>query len=82
MAPTKLASVSELTTCACQGRDYKARDVVDAALFRGELDSRWQEAKKQRRLAQSRYRRSPKGLVEISDLRSETDKNVCPTDVF
>jgi len=29
--------------CACRGREYKARDVIDAALFRGELDSNWRQ---------------------------------------
>ena len=29
--------------CACNGQDYKARDVIDAALFRGELASIWKE---------------------------------------
>src|SRR5205823_11574732 len=29
--------------CACEGQEYKARDAIDAAHFRGQLDSLWQE---------------------------------------
>jgi hypothetical protein len=43
MAPTESASAGELAMCACRGREYKVRDLIDAALFRGELDSNWQQ---------------------------------------
>lgn len=43
MPPTESASAGELAMCACRGRDYKARDLIDAALFRGELDSNWRQ---------------------------------------
>ena len=43
MASTESASAGELAMCACRGRDYKAHDLIDAALFRGELDSNWQQ---------------------------------------
>jgi hypothetical protein len=43
MAPTESASAGELAICACRGREYKARDLIDAALFRGELDSNWRQ---------------------------------------
>jgi len=29
--------------CACRGRVYRARDLIDAALFRGELDVSWRQ---------------------------------------
>src|SRR5260370_42276387 len=33
----------DLIVCACGDQEYTARDAIDAALFRGELDSKWKE---------------------------------------
>jgi len=43
MPPTESASAGALAMCACRGREYKARDLIDAALFRAELDSNWRQ---------------------------------------
>ena len=43
MSPTQSATTGQLVMCACSGRNYKARDVIDAALFRGELASVWKQ---------------------------------------
>src|SRR5205823_14802611 len=33
----------DLIVCACGKRQYLARDAIDAAIFRGELDVKWKE---------------------------------------
>src|SRR5437868_1691286 len=43
MAPIQSISGDALVVCTCGGKEYKARDVIDAALFRGELETSWQE---------------------------------------
>src|SRR2546430_332427 len=43
MAEIQPVSRDALVVCACRGREYKARDAIDAALFRGELESVWKE---------------------------------------
>src|SRR6266545_1740144 len=43
MAPIQSISVDGLVVCACGDREYTARDVIDAALFRGTLKSLWKE---------------------------------------
>jgi len=43
MAPIQSVSSDALVVCACDGREYNARDVIDAALFRGELEKSWKE---------------------------------------
>jgi hypothetical protein len=43
MAQTQPASTAELVVCACRGKTYNARDLVDAAIFRGELDWAWKQ---------------------------------------
>jgi hypothetical protein len=43
MAQTQPASRARLVVCACGGREYTAIDAIDAALFRGALESIWQE---------------------------------------
>ena len=43
MAEIQPVSRDGLVVCACRGREYKARDAIDAALFRGELESIWEE---------------------------------------
>ena len=35
------ASHYDLMVCACANREYSARDAIDAAIFRGELDAPW-----------------------------------------
>jgi hypothetical protein len=39
----EIESISDdaLVVCACDGKEYTTRDVVDAALFRGELEPNW-----------------------------------------
>ena len=43
MADLQPVSRDGLVVCACRGHEYTARDALDAALFRGELDSLWNE---------------------------------------
>jgi len=43
MAGTESVSQDDLTVCACGNQEFTARDAIDAALFRGELDSKWKE---------------------------------------
>ena len=43
MAHIQPVSRAGFVVCACRGREYKARDAIDAALFRGELESIWKE---------------------------------------
>jgi hypothetical protein len=43
MADLQPVSRDGLVVCACRGQEYTARDAIDAALFRGELDSLWKE---------------------------------------
>ena len=40
---TESVSHDDLIVCACGNQEYTARDAIDAALFRGELDSKWKE---------------------------------------
>ena len=42
MANTESVSHDDLAVCACGGQDYTARDAIEASLFRGELDAKWQ----------------------------------------
>jgi hypothetical protein len=43
MELTESTSGLDLVVCACGGQEYTARDAVDAAIFRGELDVKWKE---------------------------------------
>jgi hypothetical protein len=43
MPSTESVSHHDLIVCACENQEFTARDAIDAALFRGELDSKWQE---------------------------------------
>jgi hypothetical protein len=43
MELTESTSGLDLVVCACGEREYTARDAIDAAIFRGELDVRWKE---------------------------------------
>ena len=43
MAGTESVSQDDLIVCARGDQDFTARDAIDAALFRGELDSKWKE---------------------------------------
>jgi hypothetical protein len=43
MAEIQPLSRDRLVVCACGGREYQARDAIDAALFRGELEPIWKE---------------------------------------
>jgi hypothetical protein len=41
MASTESVSHDDLIVCACGDREFKARDAIDAAFFRGDLPSTW-----------------------------------------
>lgn len=41
MASTESVSHDDLVVCACGDREYKARDAIDAAFFRGDLGPTW-----------------------------------------
>ena len=43
MATTESTSAFDLRVCACRGKEYTARDAIDAAIFRGELGVKWKE---------------------------------------
>src|SRR5881296_4144664 len=43
MPTTESTSGLDLVVCACGEREYTARDAIDAAIFRGELDVKWKE---------------------------------------
>lgn len=43
MAETQSVSHGGLVVCVCGGKEYKARDAVDAALFRGDIQVPWRE---------------------------------------
>src|SRR5437762_6323246 len=42
MPSTESVSHEDLILCACEEREFKTRDVIDAALWRGDLDQAWQ----------------------------------------
>src|SRR6266480_7068062 len=43
MELTESTSGLDLAVCACGEQEYTARDAIDAAIFRGELDVKWKE---------------------------------------
>jgi hypothetical protein len=43
MPSTDSVSHQDLVVCACGGHEYTARDAIDAAIFRGESEDRWQK---------------------------------------
>ncbi len=43
MESTESISGLDLVVCACGKQEYTARDAIDAAIFRGELDVKWKE---------------------------------------
>src|SRR5262249_50750211 len=42
MSSTESVSPHKLIVCACGTYEYTARDAIDAAIFRGELEDKWQ----------------------------------------
>src|SRR6476646_12096030 len=43
MEITESTSGLDLVVCACGEQEYTARDAIDAAIFRGQLDVKWKE---------------------------------------
>jgi hypothetical protein len=43
MASTESVSHDDLVVCACEGQEFTARDAIHAALFRGDLEEKWQD---------------------------------------
>ena len=43
MSSTGSVSLHDLIVCACGTQEYAARDAIDAAIFRGELEAKWKE---------------------------------------
>ena len=43
MPTTESVSLYDLIVCACGAQEYTARDAIDAAIFRDELDLEWKE---------------------------------------
>ena len=41
MTTAESASCVDLVVCACEQQQYTARDAIDLAMFRGELDDKW-----------------------------------------
>jgi hypothetical protein len=42
MSSTESVSPDDVIVCACGNHEYTARDAIDAAIFRGELEQTWQ----------------------------------------
>jgi hypothetical protein len=42
MSSTESVSPDDVIVCACGTHEYTARDAIDAAMFRGELEEKWQ----------------------------------------
>jgi hypothetical protein len=42
MSSTESVSPHDVIVCACGTQEYTARDAIDATIFRGELEERWQ----------------------------------------
>ena len=42
MSSTESVSPDDVIVCACGTHEYTARDAIDAAIFRGELEEKWQ----------------------------------------
>jgi hypothetical protein len=42
MSSTESVSPDNVIVCACGTQEYTARDAIDAAIFRGELEEKWQ----------------------------------------
>jgi len=42
MSSTESVSPHDVIVCACGTQEYTARDAIDAAIFRGELENKWQ----------------------------------------
>ena len=42
MSSTESVSPHDVIVCACGTQEYTAGDAVDAAIFRGELEEKWQ----------------------------------------
>jgi hypothetical protein len=42
MSSTESVSPHDVIVCACGTREYTARDAIDAAIFRGEFEKKWQ----------------------------------------
>src|SRR5262245_3953153 len=43
MSSTESVSPDKVIVCACGTYEYTARDAIDAAIFRGELEDKWQK---------------------------------------
>ena len=43
MSSAESVSLHDLIVCACGTQEYAARDAIDAAIFRGELEVKWKE---------------------------------------
>ena len=43
MSSTESVSPHDIIVCACGTQEYTARDAIDGAIFRGELDEKWQK---------------------------------------
>src|SRR5947208_15530170 len=43
MPGTESVSHHDLVVCACGEQEYTAGDAIDAAIFRGELDKKWEK---------------------------------------
>src|SRR5919197_2638473 len=41
MSSTESVSPNDVIVCACGTQEYTTRDVIDAAIFRGELEEKW-----------------------------------------
>src|ERR1051326_7928231 len=42
MSSTESVTPHDVIVCACRTQEYTARDVIDAAIFRDELEEKWQ----------------------------------------
>ncbi len=57
MSSTESVSPHDVIVCACGTHEYTARDAIDAAIFRGELEEKWQRfsVTSQRKVVQTNW---------------------------
>lgn len=68
MPSVEPVSHDHLVVCACEGQEYKARDAIEAVMFRGELDPEWKE-----------FLRSTEAETRADELDIELDESAIDT---
>src|SRR5438046_8728429 len=76
MSNTASMSHDDLVVCACEKQEYRARDAIDAAHFRGQLDSLWQDF--QRRVAAEKA--ADEQNIELDEIAIDSAAKTCRYD--